>query len=151
MPNDDLLVLAEFIHHFTLLPPMVQAVAVELIASRTHGKVDKSGTALKATFLRADVGKLLCELSKRQVKLFHDRERLAVMLAKMKRDAKPRKGKRDLEIVRLRDEEGLSFGEIAIRINSRPGSKCDKSLEPVKKMTYRSVQAAYNRSKRAKK
>jgi hypothetical protein len=54
---------------------------------------------------------------------------------------------RDREIVRLRDEEKLTFGKIAIRINRWLESKHGRQLKQRERMNYRSVQAAYYREK----
>ncbi len=56
---------------------------------------------------------------------------------KSQRDAKPRHTQRDAEIVRLHDEEGKSFGEIALSL-SRNGAQ----------LSSRAAQQAYRRQKR---
>jgi hypothetical protein len=69
--------------------------------------------------------------------------------AKKKRDRKPKplNVERDREILRLRVEEKLTFGQIAIRINRWLESKYGRQLKTEEKMEYRAVQAAYNRAK----
>jgi hypothetical protein len=54
---------------------------------------------------------------------------------------------RDREIVRLRDEEELTFGQIANRIHQWIASKYGRRLELVEKMNYNAVKAAYRRAK----
>jgi hypothetical protein len=64
-----------------------------------------------------------------------------------RRNASKRKQERDNEIVRLRDQEEFTFGEVAAELNKRLKEQLGRDLRREEKMNYRSVQAAYRRAK----
>jgi hypothetical protein len=70
----------------------------------------------------------------------------AVCEYKKHREVRPRNGERDAEIVRLRDQEGKSFGIIGRCLCLRNSAWVGRNGEP---LTRDAVEAAYRRKKRS--
>jgi hypothetical protein len=79
-------------------------------------------------------------------RLFVQQGRVLLRKYKQSRDRKPSFPERDAEIVRMRDEEGLSFGQIAVRLKAKnpKWAKNDGS-----KLSYDAVRKAYESKKKA--
>ena len=73
---------------------------------------------------------------------------LALAEKKKTRDRKPDPFtmERDREIVRLRDAERRTFGDVARRTNGWLKKRLGRELNPKEKLNYRSAQAAYKRA-----
>ncbi len=119
---------------------VIVATARALLPELLRNMVDEAGGRL-GPLSKEDTEKAMDYVEKLTTTI-QERERREL---KIKRDPKPRKTTRDDEIVRLKDEEGKSFGEIPRLlplINPKWAHKSGKQL------TTDAVKKAYKRHKR---